>query len=282
MDRDFIYSICITPGVYLPKQLEEAINEAFRATARCADVDAIGPYDEHGYNRYHQIHVSISPITDIVTFCAYRELLQCDLPTRKIITIPDYYVELTMAENLAINFGTNGTNIVPQIIRPFDPATEELLIYFTEKTHIRIREKYCAERAATKCYPYANRQLYQYVEHTGFTTIKTPGCNTFLMKRLTNRALLVNFYRDKNYYPLSDNRQEINSVNTTTILSDFVYQYSKNEVYKPNHRLNESDLIITDQFFTPTHTNIISVYQVNKIIDRDQISGEPHPFWLHL
>ncbi len=101
-------------------------------------------YDKNGFNKYHIVDVKIQTNLDLIQFKSYKEILLKDIPYEEpILIVPDNYLEITMAENLQINFGLTGTGIVPFNISPFSPENNEiLLIYFTTNTHIRINNNY--------------------------------------------------------------------------------------------------------------------------------------------
>jgi len=63
--------------------------------------------------------------------------------------------------------------------------------------------------------------------------------------------------------------QEVNSVNTTTLLYNFDYNYYTNQVYLLSHNLHIGDLMITDQFTNPNFPNEIFVFQITSIVDAD-------------
>ncbi len=151
--------------------------------------------------------------------------------------IPDESIEITMAEDLR-----TASN------HPFDPTSEALFVYFTPNCHKRIKNSYI----------YAYNQLYKYVDH--LSPEKT-GYNTFLIELETETAILVNFFRNKDVFPNNISKQEINSINTSTILENFKFNHLTNEVFKPNHGLKKGDLIITDQF-TVSGIGQIFVYQI--------------------
>jgi len=292
-DGNWIYYLTITPGNYSPEHLATSIMDAFNQTIRYQytteyTAGIIPPiiktatpidntrYDVNGYYKYHMVDVSISPTTDIVSFTAYRQVLEQDKPNEyQVIVIPDYSIEFTAAENFCIDFGLSGTKIVPQNIVPFNPAGGELLyIYFTPNTHIRVNENF----------PYANYNLYVYVEPVAPSTTTTNGYNTFTAQLETTRALLVNFYRNRGIYPNLISEQEINSINTPTMLQNFEYNYLTGQVYLPNNQLNIGDLIITDQFVDPATVNQIFVYEITNIIDTERFTvisyahGEKYKF----
>ncbi len=294
-DGDFIYQLSVPSGNYSPQQLKDVIEEEFNNTIRYkytqeyasgifpTIIEHATPlnnfiYDDNGYNKYHIIDVSISEITDEVSFASYKELiLTSNADGPQILTVPDQMIEFTMAEDLRINFGINQMLpmvpvIIPQIIKPFNPENGDVLfIYFTPNIHIRISDSF----------PYANYNLYKYIKHI---QEKQNGFNTFLAGLDMDQIILVNFYRTKNVYPFNESTNEIKSINTTTLLNAFTYNHLTREVYKPNHSLKIGTLIITDQFIDPTCLNELFVYEIDNIIDPNKFTvkkyehGEKYKF----
>ncbi|XWV25231.1 hypothetical protein QJ856_gp0541 [Tupanvirus deep ocean] len=281
-DGDYIYQLSIEPGNYAPFELKNAIESAFNSTIHYKytneyNAGIIPPiiekytptnnliYDENGYNKYHIVDVDISDVTDKVTFSSYKELVQQDkIDGTKIITVPDDLIEFTMAEDLRKNFGIDINNpnkaaLVPLLIKPFDPLNDVLFIYFTPGSHIRIQNTF----------PYAYGNLYKYVSHHDDLV---GGFNTFTAKIDTTTAILFNFNRIKQIYPISESHNEINSINTNTILTNFDYNYLTKEVYKPNHGLKIGDIIVTDQFTEPGNISDTYVYEIDNIIDTERFT----------
>lgn len=261
-DGEHIYKLSITPGNYSPNELARSIEEGFRNTLRRVYSEAqetiscnSSMYDENGNNKYHIVDVSISDTTDIVTFSAYREILQHDNGRfNHVLTIPDNIIEFTLGDDMRSDLGTKGVGILPFEFSPFLPDKEIMYIYFTQNSHIRINNMF----------PYAYRNLYKYNTHT---SINKGGLNNFLTELETSRSLLVNFHRTKGIYPHTESQQEINSINTATFLDNFTYNHLTNEVHLPNHKLKKGDLIITDQFNDPMGLNQIFVYEIIGITD---------------
>lgn len=312
IDGDHIHTLAIPPGTYSYKDLARILECQFNKTIRCPDSPNVmgfpnaSLYDCRGYYKYHLIKVNICRDTDFVSFTSYRKISQQDTPNSptqcsgcnncgcckscngcsecnvchgcnsrvgcRILTIPDFCIEFTQAENLQINFGNTrgGTGIVPQNIAPFDPCNgEQLFIYFTPNTHIRVGRNF----------PYANCNLYQFCGEISPSAQLNPcicsqpqtapanGFNVFRAALVSDRALLVNFYRNKGVYPNTASTQEINSVNTSVLLDNFSFNYLTNTVYLPNNNLPIGTLIITDQFINPMSPNQIFVYEITDIID---------------
>jgi len=283
-DGDHIYQLSITPGNYSPQKLKHEIEKEFNNTIRYKYSEeflaGIIPkivkkstpinnlvYDENGYNKYHIVDVSICDINDKVSFSAYKEIVQFNQQQNiPIISVPDNMIEFTMTEDLRTNFGNSCYSseqpeiipLVPQFIKPFDPQNGEILyIYFTPKCHTRLPENFM----------FAYNNLYQYLSHT-----KTDpnNFNTFLAKLENTRAVLVNFYRTKDVYPLNISTNEINSINSSTVLENFSYNYLSREIHKYNHNLKIGDLVITDQFIDPDFIGEIFVYEIECITDSDK------------
>ena len=285
-DGDYIYFLEIPPGNYSISALENEIETAFSNKLRYpyseeyqAGIypEIVGQstptnslrYDENGINKYHIIDVSISSETDVVSFTSYREIVQSDEIepgpiSNRILVVPDYLVEFTMAENLQTNIGIGGTDIVPFETIPFSPDNnEQLYIYFTPNTQIRIKDTF----------PYTYHNLYKYVENIIPNNIPlVPGVNTFIAQLDTETAILVNFFRTKGIFPNPISVQEINSINTNTLLDNFYYDFLTNIVTKVNHQLNIGGLIITDQFNSHISLNQIFVYEITEILDADKFT----------
>lgn len=270
-EGDHIYHLEVTPGNYtyeqLAKEIEQQFNDTIRHTSQIQNSSKI-KYDRNGHYRYHIVKVTINTDTDIVEFSAFREIRQQDTLEIKILSIPDSVINFTAAENFQINFGLTGTQIVPQIINPFDPKNGELMyIYFTPNTHIRINIDY----------PYANYNLYRYTSFIGSSTATSKGNNTFRTKLETDRALLFNFYRTKSVYPDNVSTQELNSLNTTTLLQNFSFDYINAIVTMADNDLHIGDLIITDQFIYPSTPTELFVYEITTIIDLDTFIVKKYP-----
>lgn len=293
-DGDYIYQLSLTPGNYSPFQLKEAIEKKFLETIRykytteykngieqpiikktTPSDDLI--YDENGYNKYHIVNVDISSITDRVSLTSYKEILQTDKSNgKRIISIPNTFIKFTMANDIRKNFGIDVINpskltIVPQIINPFNPLTDTLFIYFTSNSHMRIGMDF----------PHAYGNLYKYDNHI---TDTIDGYNTFLAKHDSQTAILINFHRTKKIYPIEESINELNSINTSTKLTNFNYNYLTKEIQKLNHSLKIGDLIITDQFIDPNTSGQIFVYEIDNIKDREYFTvkkynhGEKYKF----
>ena len=277
-DGGYIYNISITPGNYTAEQLAIAIEESFSNTIRYnyttefmagiipSVITSSTPlddnvYDDNGYNKYHIVKVSISSITDVVSFSAFRELIQQDIPGQlQVLKVPDNILEFTAAENFRINFGSTGTGIVPFPVNPFDPDSGEVMfIYFTPNVHIRVISDY----------PYANGYLYQYIGPISPDTGTTNGYNSFTARLERTRAILTNFYRDKKVYPSVESTREMTSINTFTMFQNFSYDYILKKVILVDHNLHVSDLIITDQLVDPSFPNQIYVYEISSVINSE-------------
>ena len=272
---NYINFIEVTPGNYNPELLKTTLTDLFNKTIRyeytVEYLNGIFPdiienqtpinkqiYDSNGNYKYHIIDTKIDCNTNIVEFSAYKQFSTEDkTDVYQVVYIPDCCNIMTMAENLAINFGIGGTGIVPQVINPFDPLTEKLYIYFTEKT---------VERIST-LFPYSYGNLYvfdQYIDGYGTTT---NGFTAFTINIELHRKILVNFYRDKGVYPNNVSLQEIMSFNTNTLFQGVSFNYLVNTVYLPNHQLTAGSLLITDILINPMNPNGVYVYEITQIID---------------
>lgn len=276
-DGPWIYQSSINPGNYSVDQLAKILNQTLNNTIKYqyskeyitqkepTIIENNNPidfqkYDNNGYNKYNLFDVSISPETNIVSFKSYNEILQSDLDNINdgiVINAPNNYLEFTMAENLKIDFGFKGTSIVNSIVYPFKPQFEILYIYFTKNSHMRITEPNLK-------YSYGN--LYKYLVNLDSSDIQ-PGYNKFNAVIELNVAILVNFFRDKWIYPMIQTFREVNSINTSTKLFNFEYNYISNRVTLANHNLKIGDLIITDQFIDISSINKLYIYEINNIVD---------------
>jgi len=272
-EGDHIYHLEVTPGNYTYEQLAKEIEYRFKNTIRNVPHQPERQnngtrYDRLGRHKYHIIKVNIDTDTDIVEFRAFQKIRQQDTLNKKVLFIPDVFINFTAAENFQINFGQLGTKIVPQIINPFNPKNGELLyIYFTPNTHIRINIDY----------PYANYNLYEYAGFIGPSTSTSKGDNTFRARLEPDRALLFNFYRTKSVYPNIISTQELKSLNTITLLQNFSFDYINAIVTMPNNNLHIGDLIITDQFIYPTTPTELFVYEIITITDSSTFIVKKYP-----
>jgi hypothetical protein len=272
-DGIYIYKLYITPGNYTPNQMEKVIEKAFSKTPRykysteyetdmCDKIisnlciNGNCKYDDNGYYKFHSVKVKINTETDVVTFSFYKKRILID-DINPSITVLDTTLRLTMAENLCINFGSAGTNIVPQQISPFNPSTEKLFWFFTQNTHIRV----------TDIYSYANNNLYQYQKHILPYTTSSNGTNTIQLHINTDQQILLNFYRNKSTYNNVESTTEINSINTQTILNSFVYDHLTKIVTLSNHNLTIGAIIITDKFNNLINPNNVYLYEITVIIN---------------
>ena len=275
-DGDITYYISITPGNYSPNQLKNILEKKFNKiiyykysnefnTSKNSNPIITTPvdctvYDENGYNKYHIIEVHISDVTDLITFYSFKELIQNNnCHDNQILTIIDHMIEFTMASDIRLNFGINkisNISLVPKEISPFCPDVDILYIYFTPNSHLRISENYF--------YSYYN--LYKCVNDS---FIGDNGNITFLAQLETEKAILINFYRKLTVFPFSNNIKELKSINTNTLLNNFMYNYTTGEVNMSDHNLKIGDIIITDQFSDYSYNNELFVYEITKIINYD-------------
>lgn len=260
-DGEHIYQLSITPGNYYSQQLKEVIETKFNQTPRI-QFDSTNNYNDKGYNKYHIVTVDISEATDIVSISSFREVVQHDdIVSGPVLSISNNFVEFTTMTDLCSNFGIDSMNldadaIVPQLIKPFDPELEELFIYLTPNSHCRIEKNFSNI--------YFN--LYKYVKH-----IPTHANTTFLTNKETERRILLNFHRTKLLYPSDNSVQELHSINTPTMLTNFDFNYLTNEVNIANHKLHVGDIIITDQFIDPNFINEVFVYEIISIVNPEKI-----------
>ncbi|AYV85309.1 MAG: hypothetical protein Satyrvirus10_10 [Satyrvirus sp.] len=252
-DGDYIYSLSVQPGNYTPQQLSNEIEKKFSKIIRYPYtkeyeseiyqpfLDHLTPndnmlYDEKGYNKFHIVKINISEKTDKVLFRAFRELVQ-DGQDGDVLNIPDNKIQITVTDNLPTS------------------ANEILYMYITPDTHITSQD---AEL------PYTYNNLYKYIS-------QRTRHDTFIADLDTDTAVLVNFYHTID--PNSEPVHELNSINTSSVLENFNYNYLDHllgEVTKINHNLKNGDLVITDQFHSPGSINKISVYEINEIVSADK------------
>jgi hypothetical protein len=206
-------------------------------------------------------------------YCSCKQT-SCNDILHPVLTIPDNVLILTMAENLAINFGSattpsnlvgqgvypTGTGVVPQYIIPFNPDNEILFIYLTPDSHMRVNNRF----------PYVYYNLYRFDQYVYPSSVITNGITVMKTILDRTRAILFNFFRKKGIYPNLISHHELNSVNTPVVLTNFTYNYLTHEVYLSNHFLKPGDLIVTDQFIHPLFVNQIYVYEVINIIDSER------------
>lgn len=254
-DGEHIYHLDVTPGTYTANELKLELEDSFRNVPFITSE-----------NEYHDVTVSISDITNIVTFSSFRTIFQHDDPTNisdPVLFIPNDIVVCESAENFCIDFGNgpDGTGIVNRLINPFDPNTEQLFFYFSPLSHQRI--------TSSPDLFYISQNLYTYTNHVSPSTVLTRGYNTFRVSRVETRALLVNFYRNKLVYDETTSINELKSFNTVTLLQNFKYNELTRTVTLPNHGLNIGDIIITDQFNNMIQGNQIYVYEITNVIDMD-------------
>lgn len=243
-DGNYIYQLCIDPGNYSPNQLKQILEKKFRETIKYSyskeyltihDPSIIEKntplnrllYDENGLYKYHIIDVTISEITDMVTFSSYGEIIQ---PNSNIY-IPSESINI---------------NITGNLIKNFNPQNDLLFIYLTSDSYYNTND----------FFPFINGNLYMYTKKNN---IDSSDSIDFVMNLNMNRVILINI----NY----DNIQEINSINSEVLLQNFSYNYLIKEVTLMNHNLKIGDLIITDKFNDPKNSNIPSIYEINFIID---------------
>lgn len=250
-----IYNIEVTPGNYSANDLECVMEKLFsKIPLMNYDIDTDESYDRFGNYKYHIIKVNIDTNTDIVSFRSFREqFIHDSLGQPLVITVPNNKVFFFQASNLTnrtvmLNIYNNITNI----IAPFNPTTQDLFIFFTNKSHIYI----------DKQFPYIYGNVYKYVEE-----FKQTQYFSYSAIRENVKAFLFNF--------VLNSRRELHSVNTNTKLVNFTYNPTNNNVFLPDNRLKVNDLIITDQFVSLTSINFqtsgsfVKIYVINKIIDDD-------------
>ena len=253
-DGDHIYSLTISPGCYHQvQQLREAIESSFNKTIRCQYLASTPTtYDANGYNKYHLVCVDVSEVTGTVSISSFKEIIQTD-----VLTIPHNLIEFTTAVDLRINFGIQvGTNIdtlVPHRISPFNPDVDTLFIYFTPNSHSQISKSF-------------RHDYYRLYVFTQCIRSDTNGF-TFSARLESDLHILLNFHRTKMVYPCDKSNQELRSINTTTILDAFDYDFTTGKVYLLNHNLNTADIIVTDQFHDLSMINEVFVYEIISIID---------------
>lgn len=284
---DYIYYLEITPGNYSLSELEYELKTAFSKTLRYEYTiefqngifppiienstpliyypNGLQQYDDNGLYKYHIVDVNISEITDIVTFTTFRELIQQEKTGESpVLTIPDYYIQFTTLQNFQIDFSyiINNNGSSQQTISPFDPTTEVLFVYFTTNSQSNI--------ALT--FPYSYNNLYQYSNLVAPSISTTSGSTTFLAMLNQTTSILLNFFRTYSTYPNFIYTNEINSINTPTLLVNFNFSLVDYRVELSNHMLSIGDLIITDQFKDQVSPNSIYVYEITSIIDSDNFT----------
>ena len=279
-DGTQIYFIEATPGNYSPEQFAVELERQFGTVIRYeytqefangivqTIVTSSTPvdyalYDSNGYYKYNIIKVKIDRHTDIVTFSAFRQLVEQDtLNMYQVLVIPDFDIEFTQASNLQVQSDLIACYLgVGTDMNPFDPSAGEVLyIFFTQNSHLLI----------SGSFPYMYGNLYRYTGHIAPSLPTDAGFNTYGAQLVVDVAILVNFYRDKGVGGNAVSTQEVNSINTTTIFNNnFTFNSLNNLVYFPHHGMKVGDLIITDQLPDPLTPTEIFVYVINTIIDPD-------------
>lgn len=238
-DGDHVYQLAIKPVIYSPIQLKETLESGFSKVSRF-----------NGGS--HIVEINLDEPTGTVTFSTFQKLDQMD-GLNLVLSVPNNVIDFTTKIDLRSNSGTTSQNpnsIIPQIIKPFNPDTDELFIYFTKNSHQLINGNF----------PYAYNNLYKfdkYLEGNTFRAIRT------------SRKLLVNFHRTKMLYPSDMSTLEMMSINTTTRLTNFNFNHLTNEIILANHGLEPGDLIITDQFVDPMYIGHVYVYEVINVSPND-------------
>lgn len=253
-DGNHIYKLSIHPGNYSPKQLENAIGEAFNNIPYNQHInDKKTKYDTSGNYKFHLVNVNISDNTNLVTMESYRELVQIDDPMdRQILTVYDNFIQMSTNINI---FNMFGADSIYKTIEPFMPNDDKLFFYFTETSYPYLDNKT----------PYSYHNLYIYYD--------SDNTNNLIFKRDSQNSILFNFYRmvdDEN----DNSINELKSFNTTTLLTDFIFNYQNNQITKNNHNLKIGNILVTDQFINPKLSNGIYTYQITKIIDYDNFIVE--------
>lgn len=253
-DGDYIYQISIEPGNYTPYQLGKILEYQFNHTIRYPYTkeyqNGIFPtiithatpiddskYDIHGINKYHLFNITISDITDRVTFTSYKEIIQSDQPNDPIIKIPESHIQIS-------------TDFLKLI-----DTDEILLIYFTPNSYQSDKNLY-----------HIQHNLYRYVVQPNLLADESDMIDAVWD---SNISILMNFPRKRTSHS-EDIIYEKISINTNTKLHYFVYNYTSKIVQLPNHKLKVGDLIITDQFHDPTIPNQTFVYEITNIIDTNR------------
>lgn len=255
-DGDYIYQLSITPGNYSPKQLSRKIENCFSRTLRYPYRQEFSAgfqqsiiessisnntdlYDDDGYYKYHIVNVNISSKTDEVSLESYRELSRSDdlFNGSPILFVPDFFVQFTLSPFVDNALGTGGI----------------LLIYFTPNSHCE-----------NNVFPYAYNNLYKF-------ELTSDADNAFVAQLETITSILVNFNRTIKNLLVVESHNELKSINTKTLLTNFTYNHLTSEVYKADHNLKLGDLIITDQFIEPNTIGLVFVYEIIKIIDEDKL-----------
>jgi hypothetical protein len=245
-DGDHIYFIETTPGNYSTHNLIKELEYQFGKTIRYPYINSVEDnslYDCNGNYKYNIIKVNIDESTSIVSFESFGKVLLQDTLCCKIIYIPDNIMVLTQHENLTI------ANVSREFYSPLVLSSETLFVYFTPCT---VKTKYQ--------YPYANYNLYQLTQII-YSNRKT-RTDDYRVILENNISILVNFYKTT-----PTPHQEINSINTKTLLENFNYNYVENQVILPDHNLKIGDIILSDQLNDLISPNILYVYEIIEIVN---------------
>lgn len=250
IDGDTIYNITVDVRVKNIKELINVLMDYINKTPRGIS-DGSVEFDSDGNFLLNLMKIERGS-GDKITFSSF---------SKKIIKHPEVLIStlnVTMAENLQKNFGKSGTGIVSSFIKPFDPKTESLFFYLSPNSLTRIQ---------------TNLRLNDMYEYNDVTK-NTNGFTSFRIQLNMNRAILFNFVRDKQVYPITKVTQEVRSFNTSTLLTSFSYDPNLKMITLFNHQLKEGDILVTDKFL---NDDVIHVFQIKRIISTEKVSVTPLP-----
>jgi hypothetical protein len=264
-DGDPIYFISVTPGNYsissLITEVEYQANKLIRYEYTTNAINGIIPYisdsipssvvpiepiqryDLNGNYKYNIIRMTVDESTSIVSFSSFNRVLLQDDECNQVIYIPDNIMILTQHENLTIK------NESRELYTPLLIPNDVFLIYFTEQTASTIRR-----------YPYAYGNVYRFIEL--IYSNKRTRTDQYRVQLENDIALLVNFYKTT-----PTPHQEINSINTSTLLENFNYNFVENQVVLPDHNLKIGDVILSDQLNDMITPNVLYAYEISEIIN---------------
>lgn len=248
-DGSPIYYLTIEPGNYKVNELENAIMDAFGTTLRY-------PYSQEFLtNKYDDnLILSLTPINsdkyDENGYSKYN-IVKVDINHNTDVVSFNFYRQLVKTNNLIVPDGgiiltQNGDikTVYGNIQFPL-LDTDILYVYYTNNT-----------ASIPTNFPFAYNYLFQLSEFNSSTQY------TCLFN--DERSIMFNFYNGISNI--------IISLNNTTLLTSFSYNFTLEQVIISSHNLKIGDLIITDQFNDPMNPNVLRVFEVSEIITSDIVN----------
>ncbi len=248
-DGSPIYYLTITSGNYKVNELENAIMNAFADTLRY-------PYSQEFLtNKYDDsLILSLTPINpdkyDALGYSKYN-IVKVDINHNTDVVTFNFYRQLIQTNNLTVPDGgiiltQNGDikTVYGNIQYPL-LNTDDLYVYYTNNTASVITN-----------FPFAYGYLFK------LTEFNSPTEYTCVFDDKT--SIMFNFYNGISNIILS--------LNNTTLLTSFSYNFTLEQVIISNHNLKVGDLIVTDQFNDPMNPNVLRVFEVSQVITSDIVN----------